>query len=85
MSSIAPAPVATVDLVLAGVAPPPALPAIVPSATPPRELVEKPLTPDGLTAMLAARKKRSDGWTPIKVAAFIEALAETCSVTKAAA
>ena len=85
MSSIAPAPAATVDLVLASAAPPPALPAIVPPARPPRELVEKPLTPDGLTAMLAARKKRSDGWTPIKVAAFIEALAETCSVTKAAA
>ncbi|QXQ07983.1 hypothetical protein KX816_08335 [Sphingosinicellaceae bacterium] len=44
-----------------------------------------PLTPATLAAMLANRRKQDNGWTPIKVAAFIEALAETCSVVKAAA
>jgi hypothetical protein len=35
--------------------------------------------------VLHSRKHRVDGWTPIKVAAFIEQLAESGNVTKAAA
>jgi hypothetical protein len=35
--------------------------------------------------VLHSRKHRVDGWTPVKVAAFIEQLAETGNVTKAAA
>ena len=46
--------------------------------------LDRPLTADALRDMLANRKQRHDGWTPIKVAAFIEALAETCSVKRAA-
>lgn len=34
------------------------LPAVAAPARPPRAFVEKPLTPEGLSDMLAARKKR---------------------------
>ena len=74
-------------------APPPELPAVVappkpdaePEAPLPPARVQTPLTTEGLTEMLANRRSRNDGWTPIRVAAFIERLAETASVTKAAA
>ncbi|TRW17615.1 hypothetical protein [Glacieibacterium frigidum] len=81
MTSTAPA---AVDFAIAVEAPVTDLPALAAPACPPRELVEKPLTPEGLSEMLASRQKRVGGWTPIKVAAFIEALAETSSVTAAA-
>ena len=79
---------AALNLDFASVAPPPDLPAVFPPETevpPPRAIVEKALTPDGLAKMLADRQQRHDGWTPIRVAAFIETLANTGSVTKAAA
>ena len=50
----------------------------------PRTPLGNPLTPETLRTMLANRRRQDNGWTPIKVAAFIEALAETCSVAKAA-
>ena len=61
----------------------PATPPAVPEAR--TRSLGRPLTPETLSAMLATRRKQDNGWTPIKVAAFIEALADTCSVIKAAA
>lgn len=77
------------DLNLASEAAPPDLPVVadapkLPDAAPPRSWAPTPLTSAGLAEMLANRRSRNDGWTPIRVAAFIERLAETGSVTKAA-
>lgn len=82
MTSTAPVSSA-LDFAIAVEAPATDLPAVAAPARPPREIVEKPLTPEGLSDMLAARKTRSDGWTPVRVAAFLEALAETGSVSAA--
>ena len=58
--------------------PPAGLPATLPAARPPG--------PAGSVAdVLHQRRHRTGGWTPVKVAAFIEKLAETGSVTRAAA
>ena len=59
-----------------------ALPAL---AAPPPAPPGRPLTADSLRTMLANRRQQDNGWTPIKVAAFIEALAQSCSVVEAAA
>ncbi len=81
----------TLKLDFASEAPSPGLPAVIaPEAEvepdpPLRAIIQKPLTADTLTEMLANRRKRTDGWTPIRVAAFIERLAETGSVVQAVA
>lgn len=57
-------------------------PASAPS--PATDLDEEPFSLDAINALMAERRTRVDGWSTVRVAAFIELLSQTGSVTQSA-